>query len=41
MNESPESDITEVLKALNHEIRREIIRILHDSRPVAYTVFLN
>lgn len=41
MAESPESDITEVLKALNHEIRREIIRILHDSRPVAYTVFLN
>ena len=41
MTEPPESDITEVLKALNHEIRREIIRILHDSSPVAYKVFLN
>ncbi|MFX0125922.1 MAG: ArsR/SmtB family transcription factor [Candidatus Hodarchaeota archaeon] len=40
--ENSEGDITDVLKALNHEIRREILRTLHDRRePVAYSVFLN
>ncbi|MHA2238777.1 MAG: ArsR/SmtB family transcription factor [Candidatus Hodarchaeales archaeon] len=34
-------DINEVLKALNHEIRRKIIRFLHNSRnPIAYSDFL-
>jgi len=36
-----ESDITEVLKSLNHEIRREIIRILHEKQVTAYSEFLN
>ena len=37
----PERDINEVLKALNHEIRRKIVRSLYDSRsPIAYTDFL-
>ncbi|MFX0207723.1 MAG: hypothetical protein ACFFDT_17170, partial [Candidatus Hodarchaeota archaeon] len=35
-----ESDITEVLKALNHEIRREIIRILHKKQHAPYSDFL-
>ena len=35
-----ESDINEVLKALNHEIRREIIRILHKKQLVPYSDFL-
>ena len=35
------NDINEVLKALNHDIRREIIRILHTNRnPIAYSDFL-
>jgi len=36
-----ESDITDVLKSLNHEIRRKIIRILHDKQPVPYSDFLS
>ena len=42
MDESPsENDINEVLKALNHNIRRNIIRILHRSPvPIAYSEFL-
>ncbi len=36
-----ESDITDVLKSLNHEIRREIIRILHEKQFVPYSDFLN
>ena len=40
--EESEGDITDVLKALNHEIRRQILRMLHDRRePVPYSVFLN
>lgn len=41
MPSNNESDITDVLKALNHEIRREIIRILHERQMVPYSVFLN
>ncbi|MHA2096705.1 MAG: DUF7347 domain-containing protein, partial [Candidatus Hodarchaeales archaeon] len=42
MDESnPENDINEVLKALNHDIRRKIIRILHKTQvPIAYSKFL-
>jgi DNA-binding transcriptional ArsR family regulator len=35
-----ESDITDVLKSLNHEIRRKIIRILHEKQLVPYSDFL-
>jgi hypothetical protein len=39
---SAESDITEVLKSLNHEIRRKIIGILFSNdHPLAYSVFLD
>ncbi|MFX0051281.1 MAG: ArsR/SmtB family transcription factor [Candidatus Hodarchaeota archaeon] len=39
---SAESDITEVLKSLNHEIRRKIVRILYrNDHPLAYSVFLD
>ncbi|MFX0185475.1 MAG: ArsR/SmtB family transcription factor [Candidatus Hodarchaeota archaeon] len=39
---SVEGDITEVLKSLNHEIRRKIITILFkNDQPLAYSVFLN
>ncbi|MHA2305339.1 MAG: DUF7347 domain-containing protein [Candidatus Hodarchaeales archaeon] len=41
MPSNNESDITDVLKALNHEIRREIIRILHEKQLVPYSEFLN
>ncbi|WP_455464037.1 DUF7347 domain-containing protein [Candidatus Hodarchaeum mangrovi] len=42
MTSVPEGDITEVLKALNHDIRREIIRILHvNNNLVSYSEFLN
>ena len=41
MAQKHESDITEVLKALNHEIRREIIRILHNKDQVPYSDFLS
>ena len=34
MAQKRESDITEVLKALNHEIRREIVRILHNKEQI-------
>ncbi|MFX1283144.1 MAG: hypothetical protein ACFFB5_05790 [Promethearchaeota archaeon] len=40
MDSESESDITEVLKALNHEIRREIIRILHKKQTTPYSDFL-
>lgn len=41
MQDLKEVEISEVLKALNHEIRREIIRILDNKRdPVPYTVFM-
>jgi len=42
MEESPSSnEINEVLKALNHEVRRSIIRMLHTSREsIAYSDFL-
>ncbi|UCG02875.1 MAG: helix-turn-helix transcriptional regulator [Candidatus Heimdallarchaeota archaeon] len=40
--DNTEGDITDVLKALNHEIRRQILRMLHNKRePIAYSVFLN
>lgn len=39
---SSERDINEVLKALNHEIRRKIIRLLHGkNEPVVYSEFLD
>jgi DNA-binding transcriptional ArsR family regulator len=41
MVQKRESEITEVLKALNHEIRREIIRILHNEQLVPYSDFLS
>lgn len=41
MAQKRESEITEVLKALNHEIRREIIRILHSKQLVPYSEFLS
>ena len=37
----PEGDITEVLKALNHDVRREIVRMLHINDLVSYSDFLN
>jgi DNA-binding transcriptional ArsR family regulator len=42
-NQTSENDINEVLKALNHEIRRSIIRKLHTTRQssIAYSVFLD
>lgn len=42
-NQTSENDINEVLKALNHEIRRSVIRKLHTSRQssIAYSVFLD
>ncbi|UCE12562.1 MAG: helix-turn-helix transcriptional regulator [Candidatus Heimdallarchaeota archaeon] len=36
----PESEITEVLKALNHRIRREILRMLNNNMRVPYSEFL-
>ncbi|MHA1973938.1 MAG: ArsR/SmtB family transcription factor [Candidatus Hodarchaeales archaeon] len=39
---SNKTEITEVLKALNHEIRREIIRLLHEARhPIPYMHFMD
>ena len=41
VDSTPENDINEVLKAINHEIRRSIIRRLHTtSEPIAYSEFL-
>jgi len=41
VDSTSENDINEVLKALNHEIRRSIIRRLHTTREsIAYTDFL-
>ncbi|MHA1995661.1 MAG: ArsR/SmtB family transcription factor [Candidatus Hodarchaeales archaeon] len=38
---TPENDINKVLKALNHEIRRKIIRTLYRKQePIAYSEFL-
>lgn len=37
----PESEITEVLKALNHRVRREIIRMLNNNVRVPYSDFLH
>jgi DNA-binding transcriptional ArsR family regulator len=42
VNSTSDNDINEVLKALNHEIRRSIIRKLHSNREssIAYSEFL-
>ncbi len=41
VDSTSENDINEVLKAINHEIRRSIIRRLHTtSEPIAYSEFL-
>ncbi|MCK4848134.1 MAG: helix-turn-helix transcriptional regulator [Candidatus Heimdallarchaeota archaeon] len=42
MDSTSDSDINEVLKALNHEIRRSIIRKLHTTREsISYSDFLS